>query len=137
MRRLRTINVKSTRAIELIDISREVRRFIIDERVKYGVMVIFTPHTTAAITINENADPAVTSDIETFLEKRVPHESYFRHAEGNSPAHIMSSYVGASETIIIEGGEPLLGTWQGIYFCEFDGPRTRKIHFKIIPDHEE
>lgn len=136
MRHLRTINVKSTKAIDFIDITREVRRFMVDERVKYGVMVIYTPHTTAGITINENADPAVRDDIEAFLQKNIPDESYFRHAEGNSRAHIMSSYFGVSETIIIDSGELLLGTWQGIYFCDFDGPRTRKVHIKIVPDSD-
>jgi secondary thiamine-phosphate synthase enzyme len=130
----KTINVKSSRSIELIDITAEVKQYVAAEGVKDGIILVYTPHTTAAITINENADPAVTTDIEAFLEQKIPHESYFRHREGNSPAHIMSSYFSASETLIIADGHLVLGTWQGIYFCEFDGPRNRKVHLKIMAD---
>jgi secondary thiamine-phosphate synthase enzyme len=93
---------------------------------------IYTPHTTAAITINENADPDVQSDIVKGINKIVPESLSYDHAEGNSPAHIKSSLFGCSETIFIENGKLILGTWQGIYFCEFDGPRTRKVHIKIV-----
>jgi len=129
----KTISVHSTRDIEMIDITADVRQYIREHGVKEGIILVYTPHTTAAITINENADPAVTTDIAAFLKNKIPHESYFKHMEGNSPAHIMSSYFSASETLIIEDGNLLLGTWQGIYFCEFDGPRHRKVHLKIIP----
>lgn len=134
MRHQRTLSIKSTRAIEFIDITREVRRFIVDERVRSGVVVVYSPHTTASITINENADPAVKGDIESFLKEKIPHEAYFKHAEDNTPAHIMSSFLGVSTTVIIDSGELMLGQWQAIYFCEFDGPRSRKIHLKIMPD---
>jgi secondary thiamine-phosphate synthase enzyme len=116
----------------MIDITHEVKRYVSEQEVKDGIVLVYTPHTTAGITINENADPAVTTDIEEFLKRKIPHESYFRHMEGNSPSHIMSSYFSASETLIIDNGHLVLGTWQGIYFCEFDGPRTRKVHLKII-----
>jgi len=133
MSNIKTIDVTSSRGIEFIDISQKVKQYVSEQGVKEGIILVYTPHTTAAVTINENADPAVTNDIETFLQKKIPHEPYFRHMEGNSPSHIMSSYVSASETLIIHQGQILLGTWQGIYFCEFDGPRNRKVHLKIIP----
>lgn len=132
MKGFKTIHVRSDRYIQLIDITREVRQYISETGVTDGIILVYTPHTTAGITINENADPAVTTDIEGFLQKRIPHENYFRHMEGNSPSHIMSSYFSASETLIIDNGEPVLGTWQGVFFCEFDGPRSRKVHLKIM-----
>jgi secondary thiamine-phosphate synthase enzyme len=100
--------------------------------VKSGIAVIFCPHTTAGITINENADPDVVRDFLIGMNKAFPDRAEFRHAEGNSHAHLKSSCVGASETVIVENGKLLLGTWQGIYFCEFDGPRTRSFYVKII-----
>ena len=132
MKGFKTINVKTNRYIQMVDITHDVRQYVSETGVKDGIILVYTPHTTAGITINENADPAVTADIEAFLQKKIPHESYFRHREGNSPSHIMSSYFSASETLIIDDGHLVLGTWQGIYFCEFDGPRSRKVHLKII-----
>jgi secondary thiamine-phosphate synthase enzyme len=134
MNNFKTINLKSARGIQFIDITPEVKQYVTEQGIKEGIILVYTPHTTAGITINENADPAVTSDIETFLKQKIPHESYFRHMEGNSPSHIMSSYFSASETLIIDDGHLVLGTWQGIYFCEFDGPRNRKVHLKILAD---
>lgn len=99
-----------------------------------GICVIYTPHTTAAITINENADPDVQTDLIFGLNKTFPDRPEFKHMEGNSAAHLKSSTVGCSETVIIDRGRLLLGTWQGIYFCEFDGPRTRKFYVKVIKD---
>ncbi len=99
-----------------------------------GICVIYTPHTTAAITINENADPDVQTDLKFALNKTYPDRPEFRHMEGNSAAHLKSSTIGCSETVIIDKGKLLLGVWQGIYFCEFDGPRTRKFYVKIIKD---
>ena len=128
----KTINVRSSGSIEFIDITHEVKGYVAEQGAKDGIILVYTPHTTAGITINENADPAVTADITAFLKKKIPHEPYFRHMEGNSPSHIMSSYFSASETLIINDGHLVLGTWQGIYFCEFDGPRNRKVHLKII-----
>ncbi|MBR4628336.1 MAG: secondary thiamine-phosphate synthase enzyme YjbQ [Ruminococcus sp.] len=116
----------------LVDITNEVTEAVMESGVLEGLCVIFCPHTTAAITINENADPDVKSDFVLGMDKTFPELSAFRHAEGNSDAHLKSSTVGASETIIVTGGKPLLGTWQNIYFCEFDGPRTRKFYVKII-----
>ena len=134
MKGFKTINVKTHQYIEFVDITHEVRKFVSETGVTDGIILVYTPHTTAGITINENADPAVTADIQGFLKKKIPHESYFRHMEGNSPSHIMSSYISASETLIIDNGGLVLGTWQGIYFCEFDGPRSRKVYLKIISD---
>ncbi len=116
----------------LVDITNEVTEAIMESGVLEGLCVIFCPHTTAAITINENADPDVKADFVLGMDRSFPELSAFRHAEGNSDAHIKSSTIGASETIIIAGGKPLLGTWQNIYFCEFDGPRTRKFYVKIM-----
>lgn len=116
------------------DITRKVRNAVRESGTTDGICVIFCPHTTAAITINENADPDVTGDLEYGMNKVFPDDPNFRHMEGNSDAHLKSSNVGASETVIIKGGELILGTWQGIYFAEFDGPRTRKFYIKIIGD---
>ena len=130
----KTVNVRTHQYIQFVDITQDVRQYVAETGVTDGIILVYTPHTTAGITINENADPAVTADIEAFLKKKIPHESYFRHMEGNSPSHIMSSYISASETLIIHNGGLVLGTWQGIYFCEFDGPRSRKVHLKIMSD---
>ena len=97
--------------------------------------MLFVPHTTAAVTINESADPSVQIDIQMVLNKIVPWEAAYRHLEGNSPAHVKSTLVGASELIAIENGRLALGTWQGIFFCEFDGPRTRKVHLNLLGNH--
>lgn len=127
-----TFGVKTSANIQFVDITEEVRRCVVESEVHAGIVLIYTPHTTAGITINENADPAVTADMTAFLKNKFPHESYFRHMEGNSPSHLMSSYISASETLILDRGELVLGTWQGIYFCEFDGPRNRQVHVKIM-----
>jgi len=129
-----TFIVKTSKKIQFVDITREIAEYLTDIRAQGGIILIYTPHTTAGITINENADPAVTADIESFISQKIPQESYFRHSEGNSASHIMSSYFTASETLIVDNGKLVLGTWQGIFFCEFDGPRNRKVHLKFIAD---
>ncbi len=116
----------------LYNITSYVRQAVTESGVQSGIAVVFCPHTTAAITINENADPDVKTDLLYALEETFPNRPQFRHAEGNSDAHMKSSCVGASETVIIDDNELLLGTWQGIYFAEFDGPRTRNFFVKII-----
>jgi secondary thiamine-phosphate synthase enzyme len=126
-----TITLKSKQKNQLIDITSKVREYVMESNVSFGQVILFVPHTTAAVTINENADPAVKQDILFGLNRLSPNLSEFTHYEGNSDAHIKSSLIGASEMIIIQDGDLLLGTWQGIYFCEFDGPRTRKIHLRI------
>ena len=123
---MQKFTVRSAKKEELIDITEQVRGAVSNLKCKDGVCTVFTPHTTAAITINENADPSVIRDILYGLKKMVP-ESGYHHMEGNSPAHIKSTLVGCSEQIIITNGRLSLGTWQGVYFCEFDGPRTRTV----------
>ncbi len=129
---MKTLTVNSNRQVELIDITHEVCSCIHETGISSGLATIYTPHTTAAITINENADPDVSRDILKEMNKVIPMQDGYRHLEGNSAAHIKSSLFGASETLIISNGEPLLGTWQGVYFCEFDGPRQRKVHVQVI-----
>ncbi len=118
---------------QLIDITQDIHRLVADSGVTTGLCFVFTPHTTAAITINENADPAVKSDVLRKLEQVFPRNDEYHHTEGNSDSHIKSSLVGCSETILIEDGRLLLGTWQGIFFCEFDGPRRREVFVRIAP----
>jgi len=127
-----TLAVQSHHQVEMIDITRAASQAIRDCGITDGVAVIYTPHTTAAITINENADPDVSRDMVMAINKMVPMQDGYRHLEGNSAAHIKSSLFGASEMLIIENGDLILGTWQGLYFCEFDGPRQRKVHIKVI-----
>jgi secondary thiamine-phosphate synthase enzyme len=129
---MKTIMVSSSGNLELIDITSEVQAFVKQSQTREGILLVYTPHTTGGITINENADPAVRSDMEAFLKKKFPPEKYYQHLEGNSPSHLMSSFFSVSETFIIENNKIILGTWQGIYFCEFDGPRNRKVFLKII-----
>lgn len=124
----------STNKEGLYDITSMVNDAIQTVKAESGICVIYTPHTTAAITINENADPDVQKDFMLGLNKTFPDSPEYKHIEGNSHAHLKSSAVGCSETVIIDKGKLLLGMWQGIYFCEFDGPRTRKFYVKIIKD---
>ena len=116
------------------DITSKVRDAILKSGVKNGIAVVYCPHTTAGITINESADPDVIHDLLLSLENAFPELNRFRHAEGNSSAHIKASAMGSSETIIIENGKPVLGMWQNIYFCEFDPPRNRKFYVKVLSD---
>jgi len=118
----------------LYNITSQVAEAVKASGVKDGVVVVYCPHTTGGITINENADPDVAGDLLLGLARAFPDRAEFKHAEGNSPAHLKSSCVGASQTIIITSGKLLLGTWQGIYFCEFDGPRQRKYYVKTMGD---
>jgi len=127
---MNTIEISSHRQAELIDVTGEVRRAIRESGITEGVVILFVPHTTAAVTINENADPDVVRDIIMELNKIIPFKDSYRHAEGNSAAHIKSTLVGVSETLLVKNGEPALGTW--IYCCEFDGPRLRKLLVKIL-----
>ena len=126
------ITVKTSSKIEMIDITRQVQDIVQHSKVTHGICIVFVPHTTAAITINENADPAVCKDIIGELSKIIPLEDNYRHIEGNSAAHIKATLTGSSQTVIIEKGELQLGTWQSLFFCEYDGPRSRKVWVKII-----
>ena len=126
------ISVKTRSKIEMIDITRLVSDVVRHSNVKHGLCIVFVPHTTAAITINENADPAVLKDIIEELNKIIPLQDNYRHMEGNSAAHIKATLTGSSQTVIIENDKLQLGIWQSLFFCEFDGPRTRKIWVQII-----
>ena len=117
---------------DFYNITPQVREAVTRSGVTDGVAIIFCPHTTAGITINENADPDVIHDLVIGLSKAFPNRQEFRHGEGNSAAHLKASAMGSSVTVIISGGKPVLGTWQGIYFCEFDPPRSRKFYVKVV-----
>jgi secondary thiamine-phosphate synthase enzyme len=124
---MKEFSVRTNARSEMIDITDRIRVILKESRIRSGICHVFVPHTTAAVTINENADPDVPRDILAELEKIVPHNDHYRHAEGNSAAHTKASIVGASEAVLIENGDLVLGTWQSIFFCEFDGPRTRRV----------
>jgi secondary thiamine-phosphate synthase enzyme len=128
---MKEIRVSTRGRTELVDITGEVQKVVADSGVRDGMCHVYVPHTTAGVTINENADPSVREDILMELNKVVPFQDNYKHLEGNAAAHIKATIVGASETILVEGGRLLLGTWQGIFFCEFDGPRSRRVLVKI------
>jgi secondary thiamine-phosphate synthase enzyme len=130
---MKTIDLQTPSREALIDITSRVEDEVGRSNIKSGICVVYVPHTTAAVTINENADPTVRQDILMALRKAVPDSLPYDHSEGNSPAHVKSSLVGASVTLLVEDGRLALGTWQGIFFCEFDGPRHRHICVKILP----
>ena len=129
-----SVAVKTSRTMELIDITQQLSAELRKSAIDKGVFLLFNPHTTAGLTINEGADPAVRVDIIDGLRKMVPLHHPFKHLEGNSPAHIMASLMGSSLTIAFDNGSFVLGTWQKIFFCEFDGPRTRKVHYHLLTD---
>lgn len=129
---LSDIDIKTRSQIEFIDITSQVQGVIDKSGIKEGVCNVYVPHTTAAVTINENADPDVITDIITRLNEIVPLNGNYRHTEGNSAAHIKASIIGASESVFIKDGRLILGTWQSIFFCEFDGPRSRRVFIKLI-----
>ena len=126
------LSVKTKSRTELIDITSQIAAKVKKSGVSDGLCMLYVPHTTGAVTINESADPSVRGDIQMVLNQIVPWEANYKHLEGNSPAHVKATLVGASELLAIENGALVLGTWQGIFFCEFDGPRTRKIHVRIM-----
>ena len=125
------ISVSTGRRTELVDITTEISKAVRQAGAENALCTIFVPHTTAAVTINENADPDVIKDIIRTLDKLIPLNDHYRHLEGNAAAHVKSSLLGASQTVFIENGDLVLGTWQSIFFCEFDGPRTRKVFIKL------
>ena len=130
--KLYEIKIKTKNHSQMIDITREIEDIIWKSGVERGICVVYVPHTTAALTINENADSDVVTDFTKEMDRIVPWENFYRHKEGNSAAHIKASMMGFSETIIVEKGKLLLGTWQGVYFMEYDGPRTRQVYVKIV-----
>jgi secondary thiamine-phosphate synthase enzyme len=123
--------ISSTKYMELIDITPQVEKALSGTKISEGICYLFNPHTTAALTINEGADPTVRTDIIKAIKKIIPFDLNYQHLEGNSPSHVLSSLVGCSEIIFVNNGRLQLGTWQKIYFCEFDGPRTRKVHWRL------
>ena len=126
--------VKTRSRVEMVDVTAEVQDFVTSSGISSGICVIFVPHTTAGVTINENADPAVQSDMVKAVNKLVPFEDNYQHSEGNSAAHLKSTLYSPSLTLIVEEGSLVLGTWQGIYFCEFDGPRERHLLLKMVEE---
>ena len=129
---IKQLGVKTTSRVDLVDITHLVQKAVSEAKVKSGLCTVYVPHTTAGVTINENADPSVRSDIIAELNKIIPFDDDYSHLEGNAAAHIKSTLTGCSETLLVEGGSLVLGTWQGIYFCEFDGPRNRKVMVKLV-----
>ncbi len=130
---MKSFHVVTRRRTELVAITSEAARIVRESGVRSGVCVVFVPHTTAGITINENADPDVVRDMDAALEQVVPWRANYAHAEGNAAAHVKASLMGSSVTVPVEEGRLVLGTWQGIYFCEFDGPRERQVYVQILP----
>ena len=130
---IKRLELQTTARIQLVDITAQVKSMLRNEEIYSGILVIYVPHTTCGLTINENADPSVKEDITALLSTLVPSNGHYRHAEGNSDAHIKASLLGSSVSVIIESGALILGTWQGIYLAEFDGPRKRSILIKVLP----
>ena len=131
---LTKLTVDTSKHTQMLNITDMIQKAVEDSGVRSGVCTVFIPHTTAAVTINENADPDVVRDFTMEINKLVPWEDGYRHMEGNSAAHLKASMIGFSEQIIIEDGRLVLGTWQGVYFCEYDGPRRRSVYVKLMGD---
>ncbi len=131
---MKTLRVLSARRTQFIDITREVESAVRDSGIAQGVCYVYVPHTTAGVTINEHADPDVASDVEALFDRLIPHRGPYRHAEGNSDSHMKAILSGASQTVLVEGSRLALGTWQGIFLCEFDGPRERTVLVRVISD---
>jgi len=131
---MHTLTITTTKRIEMIDITGQIRTAVSESDWSDGVITVYCPHTTAAVTINEAADPSVQSDILNTLSKLVPYRDNYQHMEGNSDAHVKASIIGPSEQVMMQHGRLVLGTWQGIFFCEFDGPRERKCHIHFRSD---
>ena len=130
---MKSITLRTHRRCEFVDITGEVQKAIQECGLENGLAMVFIPHTTAGVTINENADPSVVADLLENLERLVPQHGNYRHSEGNSDAHCKASLVGSSVSVAVQTGKLVLGTWQGIYFCEFDGPRSRKFQVLVLP----
>ena len=129
---IHTLSVGTNRRTEMVDLTGQIQELVRLSGVTEGVCHIFQAHTTAGLTINENADPSVQADILMVLNRIISDQEAYRHLEGNSPAHIKASLMGAQLTVLVSHGSLVLGTWQGVFLCEFDGPRTRKVHLKIV-----
>jgi len=131
---MQTLKVKTDRRMQLVDVTAQVQKAVAASGVESGICYLYVPHTTAAIAINECADPDVARDVEGALDRLIPKTGPYRHSEGNSDSHVKAVLVGASQIIFVQGGKLGLGRWQGIFFCEFDGPRERRLDVKIVPD---
>jgi secondary thiamine-phosphate synthase enzyme len=131
---MRILRVKTERRTQFVDVTAEVASLVAEAKIQSGFCCVYVPHTTAAVTINEHADSDVAADVEGFLDRLVPHRGPYKHREGNSDSHAKAILVGASQTIFVEDGKLALGRWQGIFFCEFDGPRDRRMYIKIVAD---
>ena len=129
---MKSITVRTQKHTQFLDMTREIESSLSDLGIQSGMVVVFVPHTTAGVTINENADPDVVADIADAMENAVPWQAAYRHTEGNAAAHVKASMMGSSVHIIVERGRLQLGTWQGVYFCEFDGPRSRNVWIQPI-----
>jgi len=131
---MKTIELQTRHKEEFVDISSEIQEAVRASKIERGICLVYVPHTTAGLTINEHADPDVATDILMALKRLVPDSLSWNHSEGNAPAHVKASLVGSSVLIIVEGGRLALGTWQGVFFCEFDGPRRRGVYLKMLAD---
>ena len=130
---MKSITLRTGRRCEFVDITADVQKAVQECGLSEGLAMVFVPHTTAGVTINENADPSVVADLLENLERLVPQHGNYRHSEGNSDAHCKASLIGSSVSVAVQTGKLVLGTWQGIYFCEFDGPRSRKFQVLVLP----
>jgi secondary thiamine-phosphate synthase enzyme len=131
---MKTLRIKTSKRTQFVDITREVEHVVRDAGVTSGVCYVYVPHTTAGVAINEHADPDVAHDVEGILDRLIPHNGPYRHAEGNTDSHMKAILTGTSQTVLIENGALALGTWQGIFLCEFDGPRQRTVFVKVVRD---
>jgi secondary thiamine-phosphate synthase enzyme len=131
---MKTLSVRTVRRSQLLDITHDVEQAVRESRVQQGFCLVYVPHTTAGIAINEHADPDVASDVEEIFDRLIPQKGQYRHAEGNTDSHLKAILTGSSQSVIIEGGKLALGTWQGIFLCEFDGPRQRQVFVKVVAD---
>jgi secondary thiamine-phosphate synthase enzyme len=131
---MKTLRIKTTRRTQFVDISHEVGQVVHDSEVQSGVCIVYVPHTTAGLAINEHADPDVASDVQGVFDRLIPHHGPYRHAEGNTDSHMKAILTGTSQTVFIDGGKLALGTWQGVFLCEFDGPRQRTVYVKVVAD---
>jgi len=131
---MKTLRVKTNRRTQFVDITREVEEAVRESDVKSGVCYVYVPHTTAGVAINEHADPDVASDVEGIFDRLIPHKGPYQHVEGNTDSHMKAILTGTSQIVFIDNGKLALGTWQGIFLCEFDGPRQRTVQIKIVSD---
>lgn len=131
---MKTLSVKTNRRTQLVDITHEVEQAVRESAVKSGVCYVYVPHSTAGVAINEHADPDVASDVEGIFDRLIPNQGPYQHAEGNTDSHMKAILTGTSQTVFVQNGKLALGTWQGIFLCEFDGPRQRAVLVKILPD---